>query len=160
MIATSVAALLVAAAGAAANPVDLDPRQVGSQVSTGNNLCLDLRGGNTADGTAAQLWDCSQSRFSHWSFANIGNIVSRDAGGGNLCLDAGRNPGDGTTVHVAQCEKNPPVMGQFWTYIYGRVKIRGTNLCLDVKDGNFVNGAQLQVWWCDLDSPNQAWNFN
>lgn len=55
MITTTVAALLVAAVGAAANPVDLDPRQVGSQVSTGNNLCLDLRGGNTADGTAAQL---------------------------------------------------------------------------------------------------------
>ncbi|KAL1407929.1 hypothetical protein Q8F55_004725 [Vanrija albida] len=156
---TTVATLLVGALGAAASPV-IDTRQSGSQISTGSNLCLDLTGGGTNDGNGVQVWNCDESRFSHWAWKNIGNIVSTDAGGNNLCLDAGRTPGDGSVVHVAQCETNPPVMGQHWTYIYGRVKIRGTNLCLDVKDGNFNNGTPLQVWWCDLDSPNQAWSFS
>jgi hypothetical protein len=96
----------------------------------------------------------------------------------DLCLDAGTNPGDGSKVKIWQCYDGLPQ--QTWRYVsvYGvgySFKINGTSewrrkdkdtgqadcldLCLDVTDGGFYNGNQLQVWTCGVGNRNQLIDY-
>ncbi|KAJ8091966.1 hypothetical protein PM082_024201 [Marasmius tenuissimus] len=41
-----------------------------------------------------------------------------------------------------------------------QLKLSGTDLCLDVKDGLNADGAKLQLWTCTPGNDNQLWSRN
>ncbi|WOO78987.1 Endo-1,4-beta-xylanase A [Vanrija pseudolonga] len=119
--------------------------------------CLDLKDGVQANGTPVQLWQCSTGNRNQLWDHQYDLYTIRPYGRPDLCLDAGTNPQDGSKVKVWQCY--PGLLQQSWEWFgsrqgFGR-KLNGTNLCLDVTDGNFANGTPLQVWKCYTGSKNQ-----
>ncbi|KAL1410264.1 hypothetical protein Q8F55_004270 [Vanrija albida] len=79
----------------------------------------------------------------------------------SLCLDAGSNPASGSRVKLWTCY--PGLAQQSWEKLYSstrvELRIKGTNLCLDVTDGNLANGTPLQVWQCAGGNWNQMVNM-
>ncbi len=94
----------------------------------------------------------------------------RDCNSGK-CLDESRDhqPADGTVVYLYTClfdsHRNLPD-NQLWymetVFIDSRPFFQLRNAydhrCLDIKDYQYVNGADLQVWSC-TGAWNQAWLF-
>ncbi|KAG9095175.1 hypothetical protein FS749_010930 [Ceratobasidium sp. UAMH 11750] len=72
------------------------------------------------------------------------------------CLQADNK--DGAPVVVADCNGGA---GQKWTFAggsSGNIKLYGDK-CLDVVNGQNVDGAKLQIWTCGNNNPNQNWYY-
>ncbi|WP_328770507.1 glycoside hydrolase family 19 protein [Streptomyces sp. NBC_00286] len=112
--------------------------------------CIDVAEGNSANGTAVQLFDCNSTDA---------QLVSRRADGTlrvfGKCLDA-RDFGtaDGTAVHLWDCHGGP---NQQWVVNEAHDIVNpAADKCLDVRDSNGSNGARLQIWTC-TGAANQKW---
>jgi len=63
---------------------------------------------------------------------------------------------DGTLVQIYQCSDNNK--NQKWQFnADGSIQWAGHSKCLDVKNGNFVDGV-LQIWTCSKGNKNQKWS--
>lgn len=66
------------------------------------------------------------------------------------CLQT--SPSNGARVVLGDCNGSAD---QQWTFNGGAVTAYNGQYCLDVTDGNNVNGVKLQVWQCYQGSANQ-----
>ena len=111
--------------------------------------CLDVNGADTADGTAVQIWDCSDSANQLWSAYTDGTLRSM-----GKCLDAaGGGTTNGTKVHLWACHGGA---NQVWQPYNGGYRNPVSGRCLDVPGFSTANGTQLQLWDCNGGS-NQKW---
>lgn len=134
-------------------------------------LCVDVRSAQWRDGTPVQLWECNHSvaqivmngtTIPQFTPMPIDWPAGWPPAGwqpgdpfSGWCLDAGTDPHNGSKVKIWTCY--PGLKQQTWEWTGAHWRIVGTNLCLDVTNGGFWGGNQLQVWTCDKNNRNQAW---
>ncbi|MEU4215633.1 PHB depolymerase family esterase [Actinoplanes sp. NPDC026623] len=117
----------------------------------GSGRCLDVPGGNQANGTRPALWDCNGGSNQNWTSTSSNEL--RTAGG--KCLDvAGGATTDGTTVQIWDC--NGGVNQQWRLNSDGTVVAVNSGRCLDVTGAATANGSPVQIWNCNGGS-NQRW---
>jgi type 1 glutamine amidotransferase len=111
--------------------------------------CLDVNGGNSADGTKVQLWGCNNGTAQKWTlqgqtFKALGK-----------CLDvSGGGTANGTKVQLWTCNGSG---AQNWApQSNGSVRNPQSGRCLDVKGNNSADGQQIQIWDCN-GGANQKW---
>ncbi|MEV6013213.1 ricin-type beta-trefoil lectin domain protein [Streptomyces sp. NPDC051976] len=127
------------------------PTRSGAVASGITGKCLDLNGGNTADGTAVQLYDCNQSPSSQtWTYTTSGTVTI-----GGKCLDVtGQGITNGTPVELWSCNGGD---NQKWTQqADGSVRNAQSGRCLDDPGGSTANLTRLDIWTCD-GGANQRW---
>ncbi|MBY8882836.1 ricin-type beta-trefoil lectin domain protein [Actinacidiphila acidipaludis] len=131
---------------ATANPV------TGETVGVGG-LCLDVRGGLTADGTPVQLYGCNHTAAQQVVHQSDGTV--RILG---KCLTVnGNSTADHAPVGIATCAG---LGSQTWTHrADGTLVNTASGRCLDVPDGNTTPGAvQVQIYGCDGNAA-QLWQL-
>jgi beta-glucanase (GH16 family) len=113
--------------------------------------CADVAGANSANGTAAQLYDCNGSGAQQWTrngnaFQALGKCLDVTSGG----------TANGSLVQLWDCNGSG---AQQWAYnssTHDIVNLQA-NKCLDVSGNTSANGARLQIWDC-AGTANQKWN--
>jgi beta-glucanase (GH16 family) len=116
------------------------------------NKCADVRGGNSADGAAIQIWDCNGGETQRWT--RSGSTVR--AYGKCLDIIGGGASAPGTRVGLWTCHGG---QNQDWTLRADQSLYNArANLCLEVPNSNTANGTGLIVWTCD-QRPKQQWRF-
>lgn len=118
-------------------------------VVTQASKCLDVAGGNSANGTAVQVWDCASVPAMNWTFANnklqaLGKCLDLVAGGSS----------DGTLAHLWDCSS---VTSQIWERT-GQSQYRNpaSGKCLDIVGGSLANGTRVHLWSCHSGA-SQKW---
>jgi len=115
-----------------------------------SNRCIDIPNASAVDGARLQLWDCNNSNAQKWSFASNGTLQAM-----GKCMDpAGGALTNGTPIQLVTCNNNP--VQRFTLSAAGDLVNVSANKCVDIKDWNSANGAQLQLWDCGGTS-NQKW---
>ncbi|MBE1877960.1 glycoside hydrolase family 11 protein [Myceligenerans sp. TRM 65318] len=137
--------------GSGGNPGDPGDPGGGGDVTRLQNAetgqCLDLPGGNTADGTQMQTYSCYQGENQRFTFTSAGEITVR-----GKCLDA-PSGSNGTRLQIYSCSGSN---NQKWTReSNGVIRNRQHNVCLDVWSGE--NGSPVQLYSCH-GGANQRWN--
>ncbi|MFJ6465886.1 ricin-type beta-trefoil lectin domain protein [Streptomyces sp. NPDC091387] len=115
--------------------------------------CLDATGNTAADGTPAQLWDCTGAANQRWTLPGDGSVRTLGA-----CLDvAGGSTANGAKVQLYTCNGSA---AQRWTHdaSTGAVVNPASGKCLDVTDRSTANGARTQIWTC-TGAANQKWHL-
>ncbi len=111
--------------------------------------CLDVSGGNSADGTKIQLWTCNSSAAQRWT---VSGATLRALG---KCLDAaGGGTANGTKAQLYTCNGSG---AQNWTpRADGTIQNPVSGRCLDVSENRAVDGQQIHLWDCHTGA-NQKW---
>jgi glucosylceramidase len=112
--------------------------------------CVDVAGGNSANGTPVQLYDCNSSAAQQWTIGTDGTIRAL-----GKCLDVnGGGTADGTVIQLYDCNGSA---AQAWRVETSRDIVNtGANKCLDATGNSSTNGTRLQVWTC-TGATNQKW---
>jgi lysophospholipase L1-like esterase len=111
--------------------------------------CLDLSGGNSADGTAVQLWTCNHTAAQTWTPYTDSTL--RVMG---KCLDAtAGGTADGTKTQIYDCNGTG---AQLWQPYDGGYLNLASGRCLDDPGGSTTDGTQLELWDCN-GAANQQW---
>nr|WP_268249689.1 PQQ-dependent sugar dehydrogenase [Streptomyces chromofuscus] len=114
-----------------------------------NGKCLDVDGGQTADGTEIQLWTCNGSAAQRWTVAD-GTFKAL-----GKCLDvSGGGSADGTRIQLWTC--NGTGAQQWSAQADGTVRNPQSGKCLDASGGTWNDGTPVHLWTCHT-GPNQKW---
>ena len=117
-------------------------------VSAASGRCLDVPGGNSANGTQPIIWDCSGGANQRWTI----NGQTMQALG--KCLDAPTNATAGTKVQIWACSG---ATNQRWNANpNGTISNVQSGLCLDVNGNATTNGTPVILWTCTA-AANQRW---
>ncbi|MGX6605867.1 family 16 glycosylhydrolase [Micromonosporaceae bacterium Da 78-11] len=112
--------------------------------------CIDIPGGNAADGARLQMWDCNGSTAQKWTANSDGTLR-----GLGKCMDpAGGALTNGTPIQLVTCNGNP--VQRFTISAAGDLVNVSANKCVDIDAWNSNNGAKLILWDCTGGS-NQKW---
>ncbi|MCA2218680.1 PQQ-dependent sugar dehydrogenase [Jidongwangia harbinensis] len=141
--------------GGAGALYDLDAFTLGGRTGPIVGLagkCLDVSGGNSADGTKIQLYTCNSSAAQTWTVTPNSTIKAL-----GKCLDvAGGATGNGTLVQLYTCNNSA---AQNWAaQPDGTVRNPQSGRCLDVSQQNSADGQQIHIWDC-LAAANQKWTL-
>ena len=118
--------------------------------STFSSRCIDIPGGNAADGSRLQMWDCNGLDPQKWTAASDGTLRAM-----GKCMDpAGGALTNGTPIQLVTCNGNP--VQRFTLSGAGDLVNLSANKCVDIKDWNSANRATLQLWDC-AGTSNQKW---
>ena len=117
--------------------------------------CIDVTGGNTADGTNIELWDCNGGGAQDWVYEDLQIKLAKSM---NKCLDLkSSNTSNGTNIQLWSCNGTS---NQKWIYD-GAIKAFRSGLdfnkCLDLGNGQTTNGNNIQLWDCGQYNDNQKW---
>jgi hypothetical protein len=150
------AAAVVTAAAAAAAVTMPGPAtaavnvQATHQIRTFAGKCLDVRGGSSGDGAWIIQYHCTGASNQKFSFNLPGGRIHTFAG---KCL-ARENALIGAQIIQLTCTGS--VKESFRFVGDGSYWIQGsTGLCLDVRDGNPQDGAQIVQRECDVNASTQ-----
>ncbi|MFC0842516.1 ricin-type beta-trefoil lectin domain protein [Streptomyces noboritoensis] len=126
------------------------PVPVGGQLRSGvAGKCLDVNGGNSANGTAVQLWSCNGSDAQLWSAYSDGTLRAL-----GKCLDAtGLGTANGTKIQIWDCNGGT---NQQWQAYNGGYRNPVSGRCLDDPGGSTADGTQQVLWDCN-GGVNQQW---
>ena len=142
-----------AAAGWISPPTSLGAAAPGASGEVFSGIagdCLDVTGGNSADGTPAQLWGCNHTAAQSWTFYTDDTLRAL-----GKCLDAnGGATADGTKVQLWTCNGTG---AQLWQPYNGGYYNVSSGKCLDAPGTSAAAGAQLQLWDCN-GGANQQWS--
>ena len=127
------------------------PSRTGTITGLGGK-CLDVAGGSTLNGTAAQIFGCNGSTAQRWSLAADGSVQSL-----GKCLDVNAaGTANGAKVQLYDC--NGSGAQQWRLEAAGDLVNTASNKCLDVVDNSSADGAKLQLWTC-TGAANQKWQL-
>ncbi|MGW4162595.1 non-reducing end alpha-L-arabinofuranosidase family hydrolase [Streptomyces sp. NPDC004788] len=113
--------------------------------------CADIPGSATANGTRAQLWDCSGQAGQRWTHTAAKQLKVY----GNKCLDAqGKGTTNGTPVVIWDCNGGTNQQWDFHTD--GSITGVQSGLCLDAVGAATANGTRIQLYTC-ASVGNQKW---
>jgi hypothetical protein len=119
-----------------------------------SSKCMDVAGGNIADGTSVQIYDCNETNAQRWTISEGATKVQ--VAGTNFCLDSGSTPGDGVQMKIWQCYDG--LAAQQWYFTDdNRIALEGQGQCLDLTNGSEADGNVLQTWECGTGDNNQVW---
>ncbi|MFE1909507.1 ricin-type beta-trefoil lectin domain protein, partial [Streptomyces gardneri] len=120
---------------------------IGTVAVTGlNGKCLDVESGRDTDGTPVQIYSCNETKAQQWRLTGdtvraLGKCLSNEGGNAKLVTCDGSpkqkfvyRPADKTLYNAA------------------------AGACLDISNGNTVDGADLLVYQCN-GGTNQQWSF-
>ncbi|MER6069572.1 ricin-type beta-trefoil lectin domain protein [Streptomyces sp. NPDC001817] len=126
------------------------PVPVGGQVRSGvAGKCLDVNGGNSANGTATEIWSCNGSDAQLWSARSDGTLRAL-----GKCLDAtGGGTANGTKIEIWDCNGGS---NQQWKAYNGGYRNPVSGRCLDDPRASATDGTQLILWDCH-GGANQQW---
>ncbi|MFE5369778.1 ricin-type beta-trefoil lectin domain protein [Streptomyces mirabilis] len=126
------------------------PVSVGGQVRSGvAGKCLDVNGGNSANGAAADIATCNGSDAQQWSAHPDGTLRAF-----GKCLDAtGRGTANGTEIEIWDCNGGA---NQQWHAYNGGYRNPVSGRCLDDPGSSATDGTQLVLWDCN-GGANQQW---
>ncbi|MFI7430107.1 ricin-type beta-trefoil lectin domain protein [Micromonospora sp. NPDC049836] len=145
----SAAQAVMAAAG-----VQSTGGQQGVQIVGGQSgRCAEIGGSSTANGTQAQLWDCTGGTNQRWTYTGGRQLQVY----GSKCLDAsGQGTTNGTQVIIWDC--NGQTNQQWSVNANGTVTGVQSGLCLDAYGAATANGTKLVLWACN-GGTNQQWTL-
>ncbi|WP_432194545.1 PQQ-dependent sugar dehydrogenase [Streptomyces sp. bgisy027] len=115
--------------------------------------CLDVAGGNSADGTQVQLYGCGNNNPAQaWTLPGDGTVRAL-----GKCLDVkDRGTDDGTKVQLFKCNDTP---AQVWEpQGDGTVRNPHSAKCLDADGTTSGDGTRVHLWTCHAKS-NQQWTL-
>ncbi|MBM9503472.1 ricin-type beta-trefoil lectin domain protein [Actinacidiphila acididurans] len=114
--------------------------------------CIDVAGGNNADGTPLQLYDCNGTAAQTWSMPGDGTVRAM-----GKCMDVrGGSDADGTPVQLYTCGTT---VSQQWTYDPAAGTLRsGLGKCLTAAGAATGNGTPLVIEPC-RGTTDQQWNI-
>jgi len=122
-------------------------------------LCLDVRGGATADGTPMQLYTCNHSAAQQVTYtaANTAQINTVQILGKCLDATASGSGANNTPVDLSTCTGGA---NQIWSLqSNGELLNPQSGRCLDDPNGNTTPGAvQLQLYDCNAGA-TQVWKL-
>ncbi|MER6027771.1 ricin-type beta-trefoil lectin domain protein [Streptomyces sp. NPDC001851] len=126
------------------------PVPVGGLVRSGiAGKCLDVNGGSSANGTAAQIWSCNGADAQLWSARSDGTLRAL-----GKCLDAtGAGTANGTKIEIWDCNGGS---NQQWQAYNGGYRNPASGRCLDDPGASAADGTQLVLWDC-IGGANQQW---
>src|SRR3954469_12103439 len=126
------------------------PDSTGGQVRSGiAGKCLGVSGGNSANGTAAEIRSCDGSTAQTWSARSDGTLRAL-----GKCLDAaGRGTANGTKIAIWDCNGGT---NQQWQTYNGGYRNPVSGRCLDDPNAATADGTQLVLWDCN-GGTNQQW---
>ncbi|MER7533846.1 non-reducing end alpha-L-arabinofuranosidase family hydrolase [Streptomyces sp. NPDC097704] len=136
--------------GSGTTPVEPTDR-TGEIKGVASGRCLDVPGAATANGTQAQLRDCSGQANQRWTYTAAKQLKVYD----DKCLDAkGKGTTNGTPVVVWDCNGGA---NQQWTVnTDGTITGVQSGLCLDAVGAATANGTRIQLYTC-APVGNQKW---
>jgi len=120
----------------------------GALVGAASGRCLDVPGGNTANGTQPVIWDCNGGPNQRWT-----------ASGQTLqalgkCLDSPTNATAGAKAQLWDCTGGT---NQRWNRnANGTISNAASGLCLDV-NGRATTAGSLVILWTCTAATNQIW---
>ena len=119
-------------------------------VSNMNSKCIDVPGANFSDGVLVQMWVCNGTAAERWAAVN-GQLQTSNG----KCLDAaGGGTGNNTPIQIVGCHNHP---AQQWVLsAAGDLVNPVSNRCVDIRDWNGNDGAQLILYDCH-GGANQKW---
>ena len=135
--------------------------------------CLDLRGGNTADGTPVQTWECLGNSNQKWSYTTSGEIKFGSLSSNKCLTVANGSTANGAKLIIKTCDAS--YMQRFGMGSNNSLTYAGR--CIDVPalpEPSYTpnpilgtktspnlpgNGSQLQVWQCVSNQYSQKWMF-
>jgi hypothetical protein len=124
----------------------------GAFVGKQSGRCLDINNSSTANGTQAQLWDCTGQKNQTWTYAAKQILIY-----GNKCLDAyNRGTSNGTQAVIWDCNGQD---NQQWNLnADGSITGAQSGLCLDAYGAATANGTKIVLWACGTGD-NQKWTL-
>jgi alpha-N-acetylglucosaminidase len=144
-----------------------DPVTVATTISTGlpaivqppvgpitgiGGKCVDITGGNSADGTALQLYSCNGTAAQTWTVAGNGTLQAD-----GKCMDV-RNGAvtAGTVVQIYGCNGTP---AQSWVYRSDKTLMNTkSSLCLAASGNASSDGTALIISTCSASTAGEIWN--
>ncbi|MGW3097373.1 ricin-type beta-trefoil lectin domain protein [Streptomyces sp. NPDC001102] len=130
----------------------------GTTTSTGaikgiGDMCVDVAGAATADGTPIQLHNCTGNDAQKWTLGSDGTVRAL-----GKCLDVrAASHDDGAVVQLYTCNGTA---AQQWTYTAAHdLTNTGAGKCLDAKGNSAADGTPLQIWTC-TGGANQKWTLS
>lgn len=138
--------------GGSASADDPQPARLIGKFSSYSNLCMDVRGAFTANGTPVQVYTCNGTAAQQWTEKRTSR-TSIEAFG--KCLDVvGGGTADGAKVDLYTCNGTG---AQNWVPLSDWALYNpNSNKCLDVPNHSYTP-VQLQIWDCVEGSENQKW---
>jgi hypothetical protein len=136
----------------------------GAMFVSETGACLDVKGGNTADGTPVQASRCSANFAQQWNFgaADVGGLLTSDirgigtSNGFGKCVDVkGHQRADGTPVLMFHCTGSPE---QGWGYINGHLINNASQKCLDIQALG-TDGTLATIQPCNAFARGQIWRI-
>ncbi|EKD03038.1 carbohydrate-binding module family 13 protein/putative endo-1,3-beta-glucanase [Trichosporon asahii var. asahii CBS 8904] len=119
--------------------------------------CMDARGSELQDGSAAHIYDCDGNSAQEWELKSDGSETTVRLRSTTLCLDGGR-PSNGAPLSFRTCRDKART--QTWRLSpRGHLSLADFNLCVDVRDGVPDNNTRLQLWECINENDNQRWSY-
>lgn len=132
-------------------------------VNRNSGKCLDVNGGNTADGTNIFQWTCTGGSNQKWKVEDLGDDTSRLV-----------NVATGKVMDVADCSASDGADIRQWSWLnnkcqryrlvftasgdYVRIVNESTGKVADVADCSAANGADVRQWtW--LNNTCQQWRL-
>jgi hypothetical protein len=80
-------------------------------VGMGSGMCLDVVGGQTGQGSAADIWPCNGASSQQWALTPQGQLQEANSG---LCLNViGGATQSGTGLQIWPCNDTP---NEVWTF--------------------------------------------
>ncbi|MYT68129.1 MULTISPECIES: ricin-type beta-trefoil lectin domain protein [unclassified Streptomyces] len=133
------------------------PPAGGTIVGQASSRCLDVKNGDSADGTIVQLWDCNGAGAQRW--VRQGEALVNPATG--KCLDvSGGRTANGTVVQLWSCNG---LGAQKWQFnADGTIVNTNSGACLDAVERGTAAGTRIQIWSCyggGGTQPNQVWHL-
>ncbi len=123
----------------------------GTITSVSAGKCVEVSGSSTANGAAAQLWDCTGADNQKWSRTASKQLMVY----GNKCLDAyGAGTSAGTAIVTWDC--NGGTNQQWNVNPDGTITGVQSGLCLDAYGAGAANGTKIVLWTCN-GGTNQKW---
>jgi Ricin-type beta-trefoil lectin domain len=139
-----------------ANQAWTTPGFTATQVSAGPirsavaGKCIDVQAGNSASGTAVQLYDCNGTAAQQWAAYSDHSLRSL----GKCLQSAGAKNDGGTKLQITDCSAT---QAQQWVQTSGAYQNTASGRCIDDPGGTANNGTQLQIYDCN-GSPAQKWS--
>lgn len=112
------------------------------------STCVDVSGGNSANGTPVQLWTCNGTAAQQWTTDFDGTVRAL-----GKCLDvSGGNTANGTLVQLWDCNGGS---AQTWSRNGSAFVNPASGRCLDATGGGTAAGTRLQIWDCNGTAAQQ-----
>ncbi|QKW10908.1 RICIN domain-containing protein [Streptomyces sp. NA04227] len=136
----------------AAGILKLVHKESGALTAAASDKCLDVAGGNPADGTPVQLYGCNGTAAQTWSLPGDGTVRAL-----GKCLDVKNgSTAPNTPVQLYGCNGTG---AQDWKPGTGQTLVNGkSGLCLDVENGGTADGTRVLIHKCH-NGTNQNWNL-